>query len=116
MLNILGIESSATSISRFSCDLAFGKVKSVFAIIIIKLKIMSNNQQQQQSGAAASNAGQHPEQQPQSGSGGGGKMMNQVEYAKYKQEDTDSSNFYAHSSEATVRVYKMAIVLWKRFN
>ena len=61
---------------------------------------MSNNQQQ--SGAAANNATQ-PEQQPQSGSGGG-KMMNQVEYAKYKQEDTDSSNFYAHSSEATVGI------------
>ena len=63
---------------------------------------MSNNQQQSGSGgAAASNAGQQPEQQPQSGTGSG-KMMNQVEYAKYKQEDTDSSNFYAHSSEPTV--------------
>lgn len=60
---------------------------------------MSNNQQQ--SGGAASNAGQQPEQQPQSS----GKMMNQVEYAKYKQEDTDSSNFYAHSSEPTVESY-----------
>lgn len=59
---------------------------------------MSNNQQKSSGGAAASNAGQQPEQQPQSS----GKMMNQVEYAKYKQEDTDSSNFYAHSSEPTV--------------
>lgn len=68
---------------------------------------MSNNQQQQQSGAGASNARPQPEQPPQ----GGGKMMNQVEYAKYKQDDTDSSNFYAHSSEATVGITQWC--LWK---
>lgn len=53
---------------------------------------MSNNQQQQQN------------QQPQGTSNvpQQGKMMNQVEYAKYKQEDSNSNNYYEFSKEATV--------------
>lgn len=50
---------------------------------------MSANQQQSSSPAS------------QSGSNGSGKLMNQMEYAKYKQENSNANNFYSFSSEAT---------------
>jgi hypothetical protein len=56
---------------------------------------MSNNQQNC-SGETSSNTS---DQQTQ---GSQGKMMTQAEYQKYKQEDSNTNNYYDFSKEATV--------------
>jgi hypothetical protein len=56
---------------------------------------MSNNQQNC-NGEASSNTS---DQQTQ---GSQGKMLTQVEYQKYKQEDSNANNYYDFSKEATV--------------
>lgn len=54
---------------------------------------MSNNQQ---NSGASSNSSQN-QQTPSSG-----KMLSQAEYLKYKQEDSNTNNYYDFSKEATV--------------
>lgn len=54
---------------------------------------MSSNQQ---NSGASSNSSQD-QQTPSSG-----KMLSQAEYLKYKQEDSNSNNYYDFSREATV--------------
>lgn len=57
---------------------------------------MSNNQQNHNNGETSSNAS---DQQTQ---GSQGKMLTQAEYQKYKQEDSNTNNYYDFSKEATV--------------
>jgi hypothetical protein len=51
---------------------------------------MSRNQQQNGTSSPSGSSGS-----------GQGKLMNQMEYAKYKQEMSNANNFYEFSSEAT---------------
>lgn len=57
---------------------------------------MSNNQQNH-------NGGANPSAQDQQTQGSqSGKMLTQAEYLKYKQEDSNTNNYYDFSREATV--------------
>lgn len=61
---------------------------------------MSGNQPaSQSSGSAPTQNGNSSS--ASSSNGGGGKLMNQVEYARYKTDDSNSNNFYDFSTEAT---------------
>lgn len=57
---------------------------------------MSNNQQNFD-GETSSNTSQ--DQQTQ---GSSGKLLTQAEYLKYKQEDSNTNNYYGFAKEATV--------------
>lgn len=57
---------------------------------------MSNNQQNHNGGNPSAQ-----DQQTQ-GSQQSGKMLTQAEYLKYKQEDSNTKNYYDFSREATV--------------